>query len=85
MTRALSLATLVFVTTAGPALAQSEKDNVIYKDVTELDMSELNIEATVVKPPIGVVNETRRPRFNPMIKLRKDFDVEVDQSIQMVR
>ena len=85
MTRALSLATLFFVTTAGPALAQAEQDKVIYKKVTEIDMTGIEVQATVEKPLGAVVNETRRPQFNPMIKLRKNFDAEVEQSVEVVR
>ena len=85
MTRALARATFFFVTTAGAALAQAEQDKVIYKKITELDMTGIDVQATVEKPLGAVVNETRRPQFNPMSKLRMDFDAEVEQSVEVVR
>jgi len=85
MKRVIPLSTLFFLSTLGTAAAQSDDRPVLFKDVTEIDMGGARVEGTVAKPETSLVAETRRPQFNPMIKLRKDFDSEMDQSIEEVR
>ena len=85
MKRVLTLAIACFFTTTGTAVAQSDDKRTVYKPITEIDMGETDVNATVVKPVGVMVTENRRLQFNPMIKLRKDFDAEVDLSVDAVR
>ena len=80
----LSLTSL-FLATATPAAAQSQDRDVIYKQITEIDMTGLNINATIEGPDGVLINQPTRLKFNPLIKLRKDFDAEMEQSVDEVR
>jgi hypothetical protein len=80
----ISIASL-FLITAAPAAAQSQDNEVIYKQITEIDMTGVGVSATVEKPSGALVSQPRRPSFNPMIKLRADFDAEMDRSVDEVR
>jgi hypothetical protein len=75
----------IFLIAASPALAQSQDSDVIYKQVTEIDMGGVNVSATIVGPDGALINQRPKPQFNPMIKLRKDFDSEMERSVDEVR
>ncbi len=56
-----------------------------YKAVTDLVIDEVRVDGGVARPT-GVVSwELRRSSFNPLVKLRADFDPEVVESVQQVR
>jgi hypothetical protein len=80
----LSLTSLLLVC-AAPAAAQSQDKDIVYRDVTVIDMGDLNVSATIQGPDGVLVNQRPKPKFNPLIKLRKNFDTEVEQSIDEVR
>ena len=77
--------TSLFLITAGPAAAQSQNQDITYQKVTTIDMGDLNVSATVQGPDSVLVNQRPKPQFNPMIKLRKDFDDEMTWSVDAVR
>jgi len=85
MKRALFLSTIGILTMAGTATAQSETPEVVYRDVTIVDMPGVDVTGGVVGPNGAIVTVPRRPQFNPMIKLRKDFDDAVEQSVDEVQ
>jgi hypothetical protein len=80
----ISIASLFLLTTA-PAAAQSQDNEVIYRQITEIDMTGVNVSATLEGPNGALINQPTRPEFNPMIKLRKDFDAEMERSVDEVR
>jgi hypothetical protein len=83
MRRIILIASLLF---AQPAKAEEEEDRKIqYKQKTEIDFSDLNIEAALVKPQGILTIERKQASFNPLIKLRKDFNQEMDQSVQEIK
>jgi len=73
---------------SGIAIADDTKEEepkVIYKERTEIDFEGVEIAGELVKPQGSLVLDRKRAKFNPMIKLRTDFDDEIDQSIDEVK
>jgi hypothetical protein len=72
--------------TSSTAFAQSEGDKkVIYKERTEIDFEGVEVAGELVKPQGALLLDRKRANFNPLIKLRTDFDEEMDQSIDEVK
>jgi hypothetical protein len=68
------------------AMAEDPADaKVVYKKETEIDFEALELEGELVKPQGALLLERRRANFNPLIKLRKDFDVEMKESVREVQ
>ncbi len=69
-----------------PAFAQSEDDKkVVYKERTEIDFEGVEVAGELVKPQGALLLDRKRANFNPLIKLRTNFDDEMDQSIDEVK
>ena len=73
--------------TSGTALAQDEEEDrkVIYKSKTEIDFEGLEVAGELVKPQGALLLDRKRASFNPLIKLRTDFNEEMAQSIDQVK
>jgi hypothetical protein len=84
MRRIAIIAALLF---AQPAKAGDEEEDrkVVYKQKTEIDFSDLNVEAALVKPQGILTIERKQASFNPLIKLRSNFNQEIDQSIEQIK
>ncbi len=76
---------------AGPAFAQdtTETDDsgrkVTYKQKTEIDFEGLDVNGELVKPSSALVLDRKKANFNPLIKIRQDFNPEMEQSIDEVK
>jgi hypothetical protein len=77
---------------ASPTLgfAQEEADDaagrkVIYKQKTEIDFEGVEVAGELVKPQGALLLDRRRNSFNPLIKLRTDFNEEMNQSVDQVK
>ncbi len=84
MIRFLLLSLLI---TPSLALANEgeEEPKVVYKQRTEIDFEGVEIEGELVKPQGQLVLDRRHAKFNPMIKLRVDFDQEMEDSVKEVK
>jgi len=73
--------------TSGFALAQDEEGDrkVQYKQKTEIDFEGLDVNGELVKPSGAMVLDRKKASFNPLIKLRTDFNAEMEQSIDEVK
>ena len=67
------------------SLALAEEPKVIYKDKTEIDFEETEIEGRVKKPQGQVVLERVAAEFSPLIILREDFFFEIHESVGEVK
>lgn len=90
MTRTLSRLLLVAAVGAysGVAFAQDEEADgrkVTYKQKTEIDFEGLDVSGELVKPSGAMVLDRKKASFNPLIKLRSDFNPEMEQSIDEVK
>jgi hypothetical protein len=75
---------------SGLALAQDEVDadsgrKVTYKQKTEIDFEGLDVNGEMVKPQSALVLDRKKASFNPLIKMREDFNPEMEQSIDEVK
>ena len=72
---------------SGAAIADEPKEEpkVIYKQKTEIDFEGVEVDGELVKPQGSLLLERKHAKFNPMIKLRTDFDDEMDNSVNEVK
>mgnify|MGYP000748915653 FL=1 len=56
-----------------------------YKKRTEIDFEALDITGQMVKPQGSLVIERRKAEFNPLIKLRTDFNLEMSNSVREIK
>lgn len=65
---------------------ESEEDRkIVYKQKTEIDFEGLEVEGVLQKPQGALVIDRRTASFNPLIKLRTDFNAEIDQSTDDIK
>lgn len=82
---------LPFLLLPTAALAQPDEvdpetgRSIRYRRQTEIDFDAHVVEATIVGPSIQYVSEPPRGHFNPLIRLRRDFRAELEQSIDDVK
>ncbi len=67
------------------ALAQDDSREVRYKDKTEIDFEGVDVEGQLVKPQGALLLDRKRASFNPLIKLRADFNLEMSQSVNEIK
>ena len=75
---------------AGPAFAQDEVDTetgrtIKYKQRTEIDFEGVDVTGELVKPQGQLLLDRRKASFNPLIKLRTNFNEEMKQSVDEVK
>ncbi len=71
---------------SAPAFAQdAEEPKVVYKSRTEIDFEGVEVDGELVKPQGALLLDRKRANFNPLIKLRTDFDDEMDKSVDEVK
>ena len=72
---------------SGVAYADEGKDEpkVIYKEKTEIDFEGVEVQGELVKPQGSLLLERKHAKFNPMIKLRTDFDDFIDDSVDEIK
>ena len=66
--------------------AQDNNDReVVYKKKTEIDFEGLDVEGQLVKPQGALLLDRKRAAFNPLIKIRTDFNPEMSNSVDQVK
>ena len=65
--------------------AFGDEPKVVYKDKTEIDFEGIELEGELVKPQGALLLERKKANFNPLIRLRKDFTLEIKQSVKDVQ
>ena len=79
---------IVFSLFATPAFAQDvdEDGNIItYKKKTEIDFEGVEVEGELVKPQGALLLERKKASFNPLIQLRENFNIEMNQSVNQIK
>ncbi len=71
---------------ASVASAQDDDEDrrVIYKSRTEIDFEDVSVEGELKKPHGAYLLDKRQATFNPLIKLRTDFNPEMYQSVHEI-
>jgi hypothetical protein len=67
------------------AYAQDESRDIKYKDRTEIDFEGVDVTGQLVKPQGALLLDRKRASFNPLIKLRTDFNPEISTSVNEVK
>jgi hypothetical protein len=82
---------------SGPALAQDTPpadttagtddsgQKVLYKKKTEIDFEGLDVNGELVKPSGMLLLDRKRASFNPLIKIRSDFNEEMAASVDEIK
>jgi hypothetical protein len=73
---------------ASIALAGDDEEGdrkIVYKQKTEIDFEGLEVEGVLQKPQSALVLERKKASFNPLIKLRTDWNAEIDQSTDEIK
>jgi len=76
---------LTFTSTAHADDKIKEDPKVVYKQRTEIDFEGVEIAGELVRPQGSLIHERRHATFNPLIKLRTDFDAEMSQSVDEIK
>jgi hypothetical protein len=86
-TFAVLLAVLVSATfaLAVPVMAQDEPANVRYKKKTEIDFEDVAVDGELKKPHGAYLLDKRQSSFNPLIRLKENFNEEMLNSVNQVR
>ena len=67
------------------AFAQDEDRTVTYKKKTEIDFEGVDVSGELVKPQGALLLDRKRASFNPLIKLRADFNPEMSASVTEIK
>lgn len=81
--RYLFLLTTLFL--SGTAFAEDSDQQIQYKSKTEIDFEGLEVAGELIKPSGSAINVRRSAPFNPLIKLRTDFNEEMNQSVNEIK
>jgi hypothetical protein len=73
---------LISLTHAGD---DSGNRKVVYKQTTEIDFEDLEIEGLLQKPQSALVLERKKASFNPLVKLRTDWNDAIEESVDEVK
>ena len=65
--------------------AEETEQQVVYKQRTEIDFESVDVEGMLVKPEGQLITEREVATFNPMIKLRMNFNEEISQSVNSIK
>lgn len=57
----------------------------VYKKKIEIDFEALDVTGELVKPQGAILQERGRAKFNPLIKIRYDFNDEISDSVRDIR
>ncbi len=69
----------------GLVLAEEPSPIIVYKQETEIDFEAIDIEGQLVKPEGILTTERVSATFNPLIRLRMDWDEEITQSVDEIK
>ena len=64
---------------------RGDNDRIVYKQRTEIDFDGVDIQGELVKPAGTLLLDRRAASFNPLIKLRENWNLEIKESIRTMR
>ena len=76
---------MFFVLFVSLAFGQEEDRSVEYQSRTEIDFEGVDVTGQLVKPQGALLLDRKRASFNPLIKLRTDFNPEISTSVNEVK
>jgi len=85
MLRKALILSLIFLPPHAAHASDDVEERVVYKSKTEIDFEDLEIEGALQKPQSQLVLERKKANFNPLIKLRTDWNAEIEQSTDEIK
>jgi hypothetical protein len=78
---------LMFSTTAmaEDPVSPDEDRKVVYKQRTEIDFEGVEVEGSLVRPQGALILDRKVGSFNPLIRLRMDFEPELNNSVNYIK
>ncbi len=81
---------VVLTAVAAPSFAFAEETDeegrkVTYKQKTEIDFEGIDVSGELQKPAGSLVLDRKKASFNPLIKLRTEFNAEMRASVDEVK
>jgi hypothetical protein len=67
------------------SLLFAEEKQTRYQKTTQIDFEAIDITGEMIKPQGSLIVERGNTRFNPLIKLRTDWNQEMNQSVILVK
>ena len=68
-----------------PAETDDAGRQIKYKERTEIDFEGVDVTGELVKPQGQLLLDRRKAEFNPLIKLRTDFNEEMRASVDEIK
>jgi len=87
MNRFLALLTASLLVTGSAWAQDTDEDGrqIKYKDRTEIDFEGVDVTGELVKPQGQLLIDRRKATFNPLIRLRENFNDEMKRSVDEVK
>ena len=63
----------------------TQERRVVYKQRTEIDFEGIEVEGTLVRPQGALILARKAGSFNPLIRLRMDFEPELNNSVNLIK
>jgi len=76
---------LIFLLVPSIVASQDGEPTVRYKKKTEIDFEDVTVDGALKRPHGSYMLEKRQSRFNPLIKLKENFDREMLESVEQIR
>jgi hypothetical protein len=74
-----------FAQDAPPAETDDAGHQIKYKERTEIDFEGVDVTGELVKPQGSLLLDRRRANFNPLIKLRENWNDEMKSSVDEIK
>ena len=62
-----------------------EDRKITYKHKTEIAFEGLDVKGELVKPSSALVLDRKKAQFNPLIKIRTNWNEEIDESVKEIK
>ena len=82
---ALGFSSVAFAQDAPPEADAASGRSIKYKERTEIDFEGVDVSGELVKPAGALLLDRRKAQFNPLIRLRSDFNEEMKSSVDEVK
>ncbi len=84
-TKTLSL--FLLFSSVGYAQTQYDEDGnrIVYESQTVIDFEAMDVSGELIRPEGSMILDRRRASFNPLIRLRTDFNEEMAESVDEVK
>ena len=66
-------------------VSPDEDRKVVYKQRTEIDFEGVEVEGALVRPQGALILDRKIGSFNPLIRLRMDFEPELNNSVNLIK